>query len=152
MAILKKSKNRKGYTLVELLVVITLMAIVISVSIPSFEIVFNTAEKKELMEFKRDLIYARNKAVMENNIYTIRLFIKQNRYQIIKNGKVIIKDKTLSAGIIIIENNVDNFVDFYPTGAPSKAGTIQLRNKKNQVILITINVATGKINLKINGK
>ena len=148
MEILKKTKNEKGYTLLELLVVIALIAIVLSVSIPSFKIVFNTAEKKELMELKKDLIYARNKAVMENDIYTIKLFIKQNRYQIIKKGVIVIKDKTMSAGIIIKENNISNIVDFYPTGAPSKAGTIELRNKKNQVIFITINIATGKINLK----
>ena len=138
----------KGYTLVELLVVIALISIVVSVSIPSFKIVFNVAEKKELMEFKRDLIFSRNKAVMENSIYTIRIFLKENRYQIIKKGGVVIKDKTMSAGIIIKENNIGNTVDFYPTGSPSKAGTIELRNKKNEKIFITINIATGKINFK----
>jgi prepilin-type N-terminal cleavage/methylation domain-containing protein len=148
MEILKKIQNEKGYTLVELLVAIALISIILSISIPSVKTVFNIAEKKELMEFKRDLIFARNKAVMENTIYTLRLFIKENRYQITKKDGIVIKDKTMSAGIIIKENNISNIVDFYPTGAPSKAGTIELRNKKNQVIFITINIATGKINLR----
>ena len=148
MEILKKIQNEKGYTLVELLVAIALISIILSISIPSVKTVFNIAEKKELMEFKRDLIFARNKAVMENTIYTLRLFIKENRYQITKKDGIVIKDKTMSAGIIIKENNISNIVDFYPTGVPSKAGTIELRNKKNQVIFITINIATGKINLK----
>ena len=81
--------------------------------------------------------------------YTLYLYPGENRYQIIKISKNIttIKDITLSNGVLIKGNNFNNSVSFSPTGAPNKAGTIFLTNKKNQNIEITIEVATGKVNL-----
>lgn len=150
MEILNNKSNKQGYTLVEVLVVLALITIVLSVSIPRFSLVFNTAEKKELMEFRRDLIFARNKSVMENVIYTVKLNNINNSYQIIRNDKKlsIIKDKELSHGIVLKKNNFGNAIDFYPTGAPKVGGSIELRNRKGQRIEITITPATGKVNLK----
>lgn len=150
MEILNNKSNKQGYTLVEVLVVLALITIVLSVSIPSFSLVFNTAEKKELMEFRRDLIFARNKSVIENLIYTVKLNNINNSYQIIRNDKKlsIIKDKELSHGIALKKNNFGNVIDFYPTGAPKIGGSIELRNRKGQRIEITITPATGKVNLK----
>lgn len=147
------TNNIKGYTLVELIVVIALMGIVLSIAVPSIDIIFKTAEKKELMEFKRDLIFARNSAVMENKVYSIDLDIVENQYFIrknTKNGKKLIKKKKFVNGIVLREDNLDHYVTFYPTGSVEKAGTIRLSNRKNERIYITITPATGKVNLKFN--
>lgn len=146
-------KKRKGYTLVELIVVIALIGIVLSISIPSIKIIFTTSEKKELMEFKRDLIFARNSAVMENKVYSIDLDIVENQYFIRKsnkNGQKLIKKKKFVNGIVLKEDNLGHNVTFYSTGSVEKAGTIRLSNRKNEKIYITITPATGKINLKFN--
>ena len=145
--------NIKGYTLAELIVVIALVGIVLSIAIPSIKIISTTSEKKELMEFKRDLIFARNSAVMENGIYSIELDIVENQYSIRKDkqsGKNLVKKKRFVNGIVLKEDNLDHHVTFYSTGSPEKAGTIQLLNKKNEKIHITITPATGKISLKYN--
>ena len=146
-------KKGKGYTLVELIVVIALVGIVLSISIPSIKIIFTTSEKKELMEFKRDLIFARNSAVMENKVYSIDLDIVENQYFIRKsnkNGKKLIKKKKFVNGIVLKEDNLDHYITFYPTGSVEKAGTIRLSNRKKEKIYITITPATGKVNLKFN--
>lgn len=148
-----RSKNKKGYTLVELIVVIALMGIVLSVAIPSFKIILRTAEKKELMEFKRDLNFARNSSIMENQIYLVRIDKVKNQYFIERatgKNKEVIKNKEFVNGIILKENNLNNSITFYPSGSPSKAGTIELSNRKGEKIEITITPATGKINIKFN--
>ena len=148
-----KSKTIKGYTLVELIVVMALIGIVLSVAIPSFQIVLRTSEKKELMEFKRDIIFARNSAVMENQNYYLALDIEANEYRIetsVKDDKSIIKTKEFVNGIVLKADNLNHNIAFYPTGSPDKAGTIELSNTKGERIYITITPATGKVNLKFN--
>ncbi len=151
----KNCNSKYGYTLVELLVVIALFAIVLSIGIPSVKIIFNTREKKELMEFKRDIIFARNNAVVENCNYILYIYVDRNSYKIAKDigGTVkVIKEKKLSNGIIIKGNNFKDSTSFRPTGAPSEPGKIMLSNSKKDKIEITITPATGKVNLYINGK
>lgn len=149
---IKKLISKYGYTLVELLVVLALFAIILSIGMPNIKVIFKTRERVELAQFKRDIIFARNSAIVENCNYNLYLYPDENRYQIIKISKNIttIKDITLSNGVLIKGNNFNNSVTFSPTGAPNKAGTIFLTNKKNQNIEITIEVATGKVNLYYN--
>lgn len=151
MEILKYKSTKYGYTLLELLVVVALITIVLSVGIPSLQIIFNTKEKKELMEFKRDIVFARNSAVVENKIYILSLDNANNGYRILKADKtnIIVKDVQFINGIIMKGNNFNSLTKFLPTGAPSHAGTISMTNRKKQKIEITITPATGKINLYI---
>lgn len=149
---IKKLISKYGYTLVELLVVLALFAIILSIGMPNIKVIFKTRERVELAQFKRDIIFARNSAIVENCNYNLYLYPDENRYQIIKISKNIttIKDITLSNGVLIKGNNFNNSVTFSPTGAPNKAGTIFLTNKKQQNIELTIEVATGKVNLYYN--
>lgn len=149
-----RHKSKYGYTLVELLVVIALFAIILSVAVPSMEIIFNTREKKELMGIRRDIIFARNSAIVENTTYTFTVNKSTNSYVIIKQDKIsrIIKDVKLSNGIIIGENNFNSSIDFLYTGAPSKGGTLSLTNRKKQLITLTITPVTGQVNLYINNR
>lgn len=144
--------SKLGYTLVELLVVLALFAIVFSIAIPSVDIIFNIAEKNELMTFKRDIVFARNSSVVDNCTYTLLLDIRNNGYKIIKKEKrpKTIREVYFSKGIVLKWNNFNSIIDFYSTGTTSKIGTINLTNKKTQNIEITITMATGKVNLYID--
>lgn len=154
MEILNKKANGLGYTLIELIIVLALMCIVLSIAIPSISLMFNTSEKKELLEFKRDINFARNSAVMENKTYTLSINVPKNGYRIIreKNELLVVKSKEFTNGIVLKLDNLDHFITFYPTGTPNKAGTIRLTNRKKQDIRMTITPATGKVNIKIDGR
>lgn len=155
MRLLKFKNSKYGYTLVELLAVIALFAIVLTIGIPSIKIIFNTREKIELMEFRRDIIFARNSAVVENCIYILYIDVAKNGYKITKDDgttATVVKNINLSNGIVIRGNNFNGSIKFYQNGSPNNAGTILLTNKKKQKIEITITPATGKVNLYINGK
>ncbi|MDR7856129.1 MAG: GspH/FimT family protein [Tissierella sp.] len=101
------------------------------------------------MEFKRDIIFARNSAVVENCIYGVYIDLSNNSYKIVKEDKIttIIKDKQFTQGITIKSNNFKNSINFSATGTPNRSGTILVTNRKNQNIEITITPATGKVNL-----
>lgn len=144
--------SKYGYTLVEIMVVLTIFAIILSLGIPSVKVIFNLSEKNELMTFKRDIIYARNSAVAGNHIYTLYTDVENNGYKITKQGSapITVKEVYFSKGIIIKSNSFNSIIDFYPTGTTSKIGTIGLTNRKNQKIEITITMATGKINLYVD--
>lgn len=153
--IIRKLKGSKlGYTLLELLAVLALFAIVFSISIPSIRSIFINLEKRELMTFRRDIINARNSAIIENTYYTLNVNVRNNSYQIIRHGteNETIRNVKFENGIKIISNNFSSSLRFSPTGTPYKAGTIKLTNKKGQNIEITITPATGKVNIYFNGK
>ncbi|WP_353095916.1 GspH/FimT family pseudopilin [Tissierella praeacuta] len=119
------------------------------------KIIFNIREKKELMEFKRDIIFARNSAVVENCIYILYVDVNKNSYRIAKDNGInakTIKKVSLSNGIKIKGNNFNGYTKFYPSGAPNNSGTILLTNRKKQNIEITITPATGKVNLYVKGR
>lgn len=149
---MKKNKHissKSGYTLLELVVVLALFAIVFSISIPSIKVIFINIEKRELMTFRRDIINARNSAIVENTYYTLNINVKNNSYQIIKHGSQneTIRNVKFENGIKILNNNFNSSLNFSPTGSPNKGGTIKLTNKKGEIIEITITPATGKVNI-----
>ncbi|WP_310443780.1 GspH/FimT family pseudopilin [Tissierella sp.] len=149
MEVLKLKQNKYGYTLLELILVLALFSIMLSLVMPSLSNIYNTKENKELMEFKRDIIFARNSAVVENCIYGVYIDLSNNSYKIVKEDKIttIIKDKQFTQGITIKSNNFKNSINFSATGTPNRSGTILVTNRKNQNIEITITPATGKVNL-----
>lgn len=106
-------------------------------------------EKRELMTFRRDIINARNSAIVENTYYTLNINVKNNSYQIIKHGSQneTIRNVKFENGIKILNNNFNSSLNFSPTGSPNKGGTIKLTNKKGEIIEITITPATGKVNI-----
>lgn len=145
--------SKYGYTLVELIVVLALFAIILSIGIPSIKNYFNTRERIELMEFKRDIVFSRNSAIVENCKYIFYLFPKENRYLIkkIDGEDITLKDVFLSNGIVIENSNFkSSAIEFNATGSPSQGGTVRLKNKKGQRIEIRVEIATGKVNIYYN--
>lgn len=144
-------KDNRGITLIELIMVISILSMVLLIPISKGNIILNSKEKKELKEFKNDLNYARNKAVVESIRYSIMLKPKDNCYIIYKHTpyKHEIERKKFTSGIKIDTTNIDfHEVVFNYSGAPEKAGTIYLKDKKGNKIEITVTPATGKINIK----
>ena len=67
-------------------------------------------EKRELMTFRRDIIYARNSAIVENVNYVLFIDKANNSYQIKKQGnkEEIIRNVKFENGIKIVKNNFYN--------------------------------------------
>lgn len=150
-------------TFIELITVIAIMSIIFLIALPKTTIALNFKERKDLMELKRDILYARNMSIMDVKRYSLEVYPKKGYYYINKhdNEKQIsrIKKKVFESNLKIIfvnfngsNNNEFGQLLFSITGAPSMGGNIQLKNSKCQNIKLTIEVATGKVNTYIDGE
>ncbi len=140
-------KATRGFTLIELLVVIGILASIVLVGLPRMGFLFSIKERQERNIFINDIRYIREISIKENNHMEIILEISKNRYTIY-NGKDIIKEVDFIHGNKLVKNNLNNKIKFNSMGVPYRAGTIVLKNRKAEIIEITISVATGKVNIK----
>lgn len=148
MAVLKD--NRKGYTLIELLLVAALLFVLLSIAIPRFSLLHTIREKQEIKYLQRDLFYARNLAITEKKTVFIDIKISGNSYKIYRSGGEVIKEVKLKDGVILTGCLYETF-SFTPRGTPSLAQTVTFRTKGGDYYKLTIPVATININLeKVN--
>lgn len=146
-------KNNSGFTLMELIITLAILSILASMVFLNVNILGNYREEAELKEFISDINYARNHSITESTTYSISIKRYTNSYTISKNvrensseGVKIIKTKKFKDGIEIAYTSFHgDSIRFYINGAPKSAGTVKLKNSKNEIIDITVGVATGKV-------
>lgn len=143
--------TRKGFTLMELVLVLALFSILFSIAIPSFGFLKSYRVNQELKDFKRDIMYARNQAVVTGETHGLLIDYELNYYSILKNS-ISIKSHYFSNGIRLVKKASDMEhtpiynIFFYRTGTPSNAGTVYLRDEKGEYYRITVSPATGNVN------
>lgn len=137
-----------GYTLIEILIVVALLSLILSISIPGLGFLNRTREANELKEFKRDLLYTRNKAIVDRKTYRIKIDYTNNEYLISNFDYTPIKLYKFTYGIKINkDSNIKEFT-FGMYGSPSVGGTICLSDSRNNNFEIAITPVTGKITLR----
>ncbi|MCF6464233.1 hypothetical protein C3E89_12830 [Clostridium sp. Cult1] len=146
----KMIKETRGMTLVEIIIVISLLSILLL--IPSFKgnNILNYREKKDISEFKKDINYAKNRALVESKLYSVDIRPTSNSYLIFKYDTFpeVVKKKEFTSGVKLKSTNIkNNELIFSYSGAPIESGTISLENSKGKKISITITPATGKVNI-----
>lgn len=140
--------RHKGYTLIELLIVVALFTFIFSIATPHIGMINRTREANELREFKRDLLYTRNKAIVDKKSYKFVLDYINNAYSITDLKGEPIKTYKFQYGIKLIRNpKLDDFT-FSRYGIPSDAGSVSITDSKNKRYEISVTPATGKITLK----
>lgn len=139
---------RKGYTLIEILIVIALFSILVSMIIPKLSFFNILSERQEIAELKKDLLYAREMAIIENKSYMVYFFHDKNSYSIkTSEAGPVIKSKTFDSGLKL---NIDNgsFI-FNPSGAAGKSNTIYINTNRNKRYAISLSPATSRIEIKL---
>src|SRR5690554_4459202 len=115
--------DNRGVTLIEVIVVISIISIIVMISTLNNDILLDYKEKRELLEFKNDINYARNKAIIESTLYTVDIRSYSNSYVIYKHETMpkVVKKKAFKNGIVIYRNAIDgDEIVFGRTGAPIK--------------------------------
>lgn len=141
---------KRAYTLIEILIVLALISLIMAIAIPSFGIVNSIKENQEFNELKRDLLWAKNRAIVENCHYKISINIKENKYEItelITNKQI--KSKCFDCGLKFIRtvDTTSDIIEFSPSGAPSRAGSFVIKNRKGQVYKWSVRPVTGKLSI-----
>lgn len=146
MALLRN--NKRGYTLIELLMVVALISLFLAIAVPRFSFVHAIREKQEIKYLYKDLLYARNKAVVEKKIINFDVDLVKNSYRISEGTKEI-KNVKLENGVVL-EGCINQNMIFNSMGSTSgnTAQTITFRTKSGDWYEITIPVATPNITLR----
>ena len=139
-----KNKCNLGFTMIELIIVLALLGILATISIPRFDhsSYYLRTQAKTLCSEIRDVRVLR---MTEGEDYKISL--NHDYYQVSKGTKLIKK--------VNLKPNYKLYYNFseikfsYHTGAPTKGDTITLRNTKTKTYMeITIVPASGRVLLK----
>lgn len=128
--------------------VIALLSILFSIAIPNFRLFTTMMQKQEINEFKKDLLFARNSAILENRSYMVYFFNDKNTYTI-KNGEqeAAIKTKIFNHGLKLnVDQTVGSFV-FTPSGAPGNSNTIYINTSGSKTYRVTLTPATGRVEI-----
>lgn len=134
-------RNNNGFTLIELIVTISIMILLLTITVPRFDISFGYMEKM-INEFAMDV---RN-VQMENMKtpsagYDIKIY--SDKYYIRKNMDIE-KIVNFKDGYTINYNNGDS-ISFTYDGEPKKAGTFTITNTRNsKVKQVSIVPVTGR--------
>lgn len=144
-------KNRTAYTLVEIIVVIALLGIIIAITIPNTNYFKAIRESLEIKELKRDILFARNKAIIDSKIYKIKFIEDDNGYKIStgSDSKVItIKTKYFEHGIKLNTREGSKTFTFNPNGTTTDSGTIYFYDRIGAEYKLSITPVTCKVNIK----
>lgn len=136
---------KKAYTLIELVLVISIVLILVSISTMSFKNSENFKAKNDLYKIKRNLEVTRSLAISQRDNATLSL--KDSSYSIV--CKDIKEEKQYSKNLILTNYGNKRTVTFTKRGSPTfdGSGTIVFKIK-NKLYYITIEPVTGKVNLK----
>lgn len=137
----------KGYTLLELVIVLTLFSLILMIAVPSLGIIREFREYQQIRQLKTDILFARNQAIVKGKIYFVQFDFVRNGYIIVVSGETI-KRVYFEEGIELIKNMEMTELSFYRTGVPGKSGTIRLKNGKNQIYEVVVTPIVGKVTIK----
>ncbi len=143
---------KKAFTLMELILVVALISILSCILIPNTNIFHNLKEKQEIREFRKDILLTRNRAIINQSNYYIKLVFDDNKYVIrgLANNDTI-KSKTFTSGLKLSRRTNLTDLLFEGSGKAGKSGTIYITNRKNKEYIITISPITGSVAVKYDG-
>ncbi len=154
-----KFKNPKGFSLVELMIVIAILAILAAVAVPSFQrFAINSDLKTAAREIQGDFFICKERAIAENTEYSITFNIGANTYT--KNcgaGDIATKSLASYSGNARLVSSITppcytgattsfnvGTVNFQTRGTMNpNTGTMLLTNDRGSTATITYNV-TGR--------
>lgn len=144
-----RMRKNKGYTLIEILLVLALLSILLSMAVPNLSLYKKMKENMELERLKKDLLFTRNSAILEGIDYFVDFDYSTNSYSIrdSKYGKITKKIYFVN-GIKL--NNRAKVVTFHfkRSGTIGSSDTVMLKNSKGKSLQLTLTPTTGSINIK----
>ncbi|WP_409227546.1 GspH/FimT family pseudopilin [Gudongella sp. SC589] len=148
MAVLiDKEGYRKGYTLIELIVVVALFSLLLSISLPNTSIIRTINERNELRMIEKDLRQARTRAILENRLVEFSFYVDGNMYIIQYNENEKIKVQELQSGLKIYYADSAAF-RFNGTGRVGNSNTVTLKRSDGRTYHLAVGVNTTEITLR----
>jgi prepilin-type N-terminal cleavage/methylation domain-containing protein len=147
-----RTRANKGFTLIEMLIVISLIAIITAIAVPQFtRYTQNNALQSAARELAGDIQIIRQRAAADSAAYTLQ-FLDNTRYTytLPPNPAVIKNVTTLTdySDIRFDENTFPgNRIMFQPRGTMAQWGRVRLTNNRGSTVLLTASPPIGRINV-----
>ena len=143
--------GRKGFSLVEVMIVVALIGIVATIAVPNFQnYVRNRNLKTAAQEISSEFFVTRQRALAESRNYRLVFDVGNNRYTTeeetapgtwtVRQTKQVAASAAANDGIVIDAATETTF-NFQPRGTISSPGTIRIKNSIHSVANITVNFA-----------
>lgn len=151
MFMMKYIKSTKGFTLIEVIIVLSLITIFSAIAVPSFA----QNERRELRQaasiIKHDIRYAQRMSLITAREYQVWIEEQYNRYIVsipILGGSEIVREVSMPPSVEIYQVTMYSIprVEFTPRGTTGDAGTIRLRTARYNTYL-TVNVGSGRVRI-----
>ncbi len=158
-----KIRKNKGFTLIELMIVMAILGIVLAIAAPNFtKYLHNTNLKNAVRDLAGDIHNTKQTAAAQAVHYEMIFDNTNNKYEIKKCGsnstdpcnvKTADKSPASVAGYIAIDSLTypSSKISFQPRGTISPSGSITLKNDKGSTATITSTIM-GKVSVQYNLK
>lgn len=144
-------KSRDAYTLLEIIIVIALLGIIVAMTTPNTNYFKSIRESLEIKELRRDILFTRNKAIIDSKIYMIK-FINDNNSYVIFTGSDSkpnkIKTKYFEHGTKLNTKEGSKTFTFNPNGTTTDSGTIYFHDRIGAEYELSITPVSCKVNIK----
>jgi len=148
MAVLKDKEGFiRGYTLIELIVVVALFSLLLSITLPNSSMIRSLNERHELRMVEKDVRQARTRAILENRTVMVTFYPEENRYSVKYGEGNNIKVHDLTSGIHIFDTEAKTFF-FNGTGRVGNSNTVTLKRSDGRTYNLAIGVNTTEITLR----
>lgn len=143
--------NRKGFTLIELMMALCIMAAVFSIALSGFGIIKAVEEKSSVDELIAELKFAKNDSQIKERENEFEFFQDESRY-LIKRGEIGVneerEERFLSGDLKFFNNAIFRFSK---NGTPSISDTVFIKRDNEVIYEVTLSVGTSQIRLyKLN--
>lgn len=144
--------ENKGFTLIEIIVTLTIIAVISAVCIPSISYMHELCLKSDANNLVADIRYTKTLTVI--NGYEHKITFDNNGYKIVNDTNAIIKSHSFSSSVIFEDNELSRgsskvkYMSYNIDGTPQESGSIILANTngKNK-IKISIVPITGRVKI-----
>jgi len=123
--------NQKGFTLIEILIVLTIVSVLTFISIPRINELIQAKEMNYFLEqFREDMLYVQQYAMVRKVSVAVLFYPYQSTYRITEGnmlGRVLLH-RTYSANLEIHPATLQSPLMFLKNGNVNKSGTILITN------------------------
>ena len=144
-SMIQSTNHNKGYTLIELMVVVGIIALLLALSLNGL---YNLIQWNKLNTaaalLSSGLKNSQSRAFYEGVYYKLQFWPTLDRYRIYKQTELI--DDIILKDIDLFNTNfTDNNLYFYPNGVPSMGGTVTLKNKRGKILYVIMTPVTARV-------
>jgi prepilin-type N-terminal cleavage/methylation domain-containing protein len=138
------ARNHSGYTLIELLTVIGILAILSAIAAPNF---ISSLFEKRVSTAARDVLsafeHARLSAVKDDNVVTLNFNYNSEQIALVNAGGTTIGEVRMPAGVDLQDLGLGASVQFNGRGQPSTYGVVAVVNSDNDSVRREIELMLG---------